>query len=85
MQVLYYDECKWVDTGEGFSFDYVDADGQVLAQVALRDGDSKLWLFQVMLPQRFQLEGHHLGGVVFSQLGAKKVAETILLNTIVTK
>jgi hypothetical protein len=85
MQVRYYDECKWVDTGEGLSYDYVDADGQILAQVALRNGDSKLWLFQVMLPERFRLEGHRVGGVVFSQLGAKKVVETILLNTIVTK
>lgn len=85
MQVLYYDECKWVDTGEGISYDYVDSEGQVLAQIALRNGDAKLWLFQVPLPERFQLEGCQLGGVVFSQAGAKKVVETILLNTIVTK
>jgi hypothetical protein len=74
-----------MDTGEGISYDYVDADGQVLAHIALRDGDAKLWLFQVQLPARFQLEGSQLGGVVFSQAGAKKVVETILLNTIVTK
>lgn len=85
MQVLYYDECKWVDSGDGFAYDYVDADGQTLAHVALRNGDSKLWLFRLMLPERFKLEGCQLGGVVFSQLGAKKVVETILLNTIVTK
>jgi hypothetical protein len=85
MQVKYHDECKWVDTGEGFSYDYVDADGNVLAQVALRDGDAKLWIFRIMVPERYQLEGCRVGGVVFGQMGAKKVAETILLNTIVTK
>lgn len=85
MQVTYYDECKWVDMGEGIAFDYVDGDGSVLAQVALRDGEAKLWTFQIKLPQRFQLEGCQVGGVVFSQIGAKRVAETILLNTIVTK
>jgi hypothetical protein len=85
MQVTYHDECKWVDTGDGLSYDYVDADGAVLAQVALRDGDAKLWLFQIMLPERYKLEGCEVGGVVFGQFGAKKVAETILLNTIVTK
>jgi hypothetical protein len=74
-----------VDAGEGIAFDYLDADGNVLAQVALRDGDAKLWTFQIALPQRFRLEGRQVGGVVFSQIGAKKVAETILLNTIVTK
>lgn len=85
MQVKYYDECKWVDTGEGFSYDYIDGDGNVLAHVALRDGDAKLWLFRIMLPGRYELEGCQVGGVVFGQLGAKKVAETILLNTIVTR
>lgn len=85
MQVRYHDECKWVDTGDGISYDYVDVDGQVLAQIALRDGDAKLWLFQLKLPERFQLENCQVGGVVFSQAGAKKVVETILLNTIVTK
>jgi hypothetical protein len=85
MQVRYYDECKWIDTGEGISFDYVDEDGHVLAQVALRDGEAKLWTFQLKLPERYRLEGCEVGGVVFSQMGAKKVAETILLNTIVTR
>ena len=85
MQVRYFDECKWVDTGDGFSYDFVDGDGHVLAHIALRDGDSKLWLFKVKLPERFRLEGCKVGGVVFSQVGARRVVETILLNTIVTK
>lgn len=85
MQVRYYDECKWVDTGDGFAFDFVDSDGQVLAHIALRESDSKLWLFQLNLPERFRLEGSNVGGVVFSQVGARKVVEAILLNTIVTK
>jgi hypothetical protein len=85
MNVRYFDECKWVDTGDGFSFEFHDAEGQALAHIALRDGEAKLWIFEVRLPPRFQLEECRLGGVVFSQTGARRVVETILLNTIVTK
>jgi hypothetical protein len=42
-------------------------------------------MFEVMLPPRYQLEECRVGGVVFSQVGARRVAETILLNTIVTR
>jgi len=85
MQVTYYDECKWVDVGEGLNFDFVNADGTALAKVALRDGNSKLWSFEVFLPQRFQINGTHPAGIVYSQAAARRVAETILLNSIVTK
>lgn len=85
MKVRYFDECKWEDTGDGLSFEFHDVDGETLARIGLRDGDAKLWMFEVMLPPRYQLEECRVGGVVFSQVGARRVAETILLNTIVTR
>jgi hypothetical protein len=85
MNVRYFDECKWVDTEDGLAFEFHDADGQSLARIALRDGEAKLWTFEVMLPPRFQLEEHEVGGVVFSQVGARRVVEAILTYTIVTK
>ncbi|HEY2586919.1 MAG TPA: hypothetical protein VGI81_14330 [Tepidisphaeraceae bacterium] len=85
MKVRYFDECKWVDTGEGLAFEFQDPDGETLARIALRDGEAKLWTFEVMLPPRHQLEECRVGGVVFSQIGARRVAETILLHTIVTR
>ena len=85
MKVRYFDECKWVDTGDGLEFEFYDADGDTLARIALRDGEAKLWTFEVSLPPRYQLEDCRLGGVVFSQVGARRVSETILLHTIVTR
>jgi hypothetical protein len=85
MKVRYFDECKWVDTGDGLAFEFVDGEGETLARIALRDGDAKLWMFEVLLPPRHQLEDCRAGGVVFSQIGARRVVDTILLNTIVTK
>ena len=85
MQVIYFDECKWADVGEGLIYHYLDSDGKTLAEIALRDADAKLWKFEVMVPEKYQLDGHNPGGLVYSQVSARRVAETILLSTIVTK
>jgi hypothetical protein len=85
MKVCYYNECKWVDTGDGLIFQFVDGDGEPLAEVALRDADAKLWKFEVILPERFQWNGSNAAGLVLSQSAAKKVCELILVNSIVSK
>ena len=85
MQVCYHDECKWEDVSHGMIYHYVDADGKTLAEVALKDGDAKLWKFEVMLPAKYRTDGRNPAAVVYSQLAAKRIAEMILLNTIVTK
>lgn len=85
MQVRYYDECKWQDVGDGLIHQFVDADGQPLAEVALKDADSKLWKWRVMLPARYRADGTTPGGIVVTDAAARKVCELVLLSTIVTR
>ncbi|MDB5291414.1 MAG: hypothetical protein JWL69_2655 [Phycisphaerales bacterium] len=83
--ITYYDECKWREIDDGLSFEFVDGAGQRLAEVSLRDHDAKLWKFEVFVPARYQLDGATPTGVVFTAAAAKKVAEMILLGTIVVR
>ena len=85
MQVRYYDECKWQDVGDGLIHQFVDADGQPLAEIALKDGDGKLWKWRVMLPSRYRAEGTTPGGIAVTDAAARKVCEIVLLSTIVTR
>lgn len=85
MQVRYYDECKWQDVGDGLIHQFVDADGQPLAEIALKDADAKLWKWQVELPTRYRLDGATPGGIVVTDTAARKVCEIVLLSTIVTR
>lgn len=85
MQVRYYNECQWLDVGEGLIFQFVDADGETLAEVALKDSDGQLWKFEVMVPDRYKLDNVNPGGIVASQASARRIAESILLATIVNR
>lgn len=85
MAVYYFDECSWVDVGYETIYQYIDAEGQTLAEVALKDSDAQLWKFEVMVPERYQLNGVKPGGVVATQTAARKICELILLSTIVTR
>ncbi|HZL37977.1 MAG TPA: hypothetical protein VFC78_21855 [Tepidisphaeraceae bacterium] len=85
MNVRYFDECKWNDVADGLIFEFVDDSGQKLAEVALRNAESKLWKFEVFVPEQYQLDGTHPAGAVYTCAAAKRVAETILLNTIVVR
>ena len=85
MQIRYFDECSWRDVGDGLIFHFVDGEGDTLAEIGLKDGDSKLWKFEVMLPERYQFNGTNPAGYVHGQVGARKVVEVILGNTIVSK
>ena len=85
MQVRYYDECRWVDIGDGLMWQFVDEEAEPLAEVALKDGEAQLWKFQVNVPERYQWNGTKPAGIVCSQAAAKKVAEMILMNTIVRR
>ena len=85
MQVWYFNECKWVDVGYETIYQFVDPDGETLAEVALKDSDAKLWKFEVMLPERYRLNGVNPGGIVATQAAARKVAELILMSTIMTR
>lgn len=85
MEVLYYDECKWQDVGDGLIYHFVDADGDCLAEIALKDPDAQLWKFEVMLPDRHRVNNVNPAGLVFAQTGARRVVEIILLNSIVTR
>jgi hypothetical protein len=83
--VTYYDECKWQDTADGLAVEYIDSAGTRLAEVSLHNLDAKLWKFEVLVPDRYRLDGAAPAGLVFSAAAAKKVAETILLSTIVVR
>ena len=85
LQVRYFDECKWVDAGEGMSFAFTHEDGSILAEAALVDFEAKLWKYEVTLPEKFQWEEKNPVGLVYTAPAAKRVAETILLNTILVR
>lgn len=84
-KVTYYDECMWREIDEGSSFEFVNDAGERLAEVALRDFNAKLWKFEVFVPERYRLDGAIPAGLVFSAATAKRVAEVILLGTIVVR
>ena len=85
MQVRYFDECQWKDVGDGLIYHFVDDAGDVLAEIALRDGDAKLWKFEINVPERYRWHSANPAGVVYTMPAARKIAELILLSTIVTK
>ena len=84
-KVRYFDECKWQDAGDGFLFQFIDGGGETLAEISLVDFDAKLWKFEVLLPEKFQVDGRNPTGNILSSAAAKRVVETILLNTIVLR
>ena len=85
MQVRYFDEFKWVDANEGLIFHFQDAAGEMVAEVALRDADLKLWKWEVNLPPRYRLGDVQPCGLVVGALPAKRVCELILCNTFITR
>jgi hypothetical protein len=85
MQVRYFNECQWADVSDGLIYQFIDADGETLAEVALKDSDGQLWKFEVMLPDRYKLDNVNPGGIVASQASARRIAELILLSTIVNR
>ena len=85
MQVRYFNECQWVDVGDGLIFQFIDHEGETLAEVALVDSDGQLWKFEVVLPDRYKVNGTNPAGIVASQTSARKIAEFILLSTIVNR
>jgi hypothetical protein len=85
MAVFYFDECSWVDVGYETIYQFLDPEGQTLAEVALKDSDAQLWKFEVMLPERYQIDQANPRGIVATQTAARKICELILLSTIVTR
>jgi len=85
MAVVYMDECRWDDVSDGMIFQFIDPDDNVLAEVALMDSQANLWKFQVNLPSRNQVDGINPAAIVATQVSARRIAETILLSTIVTR
>ena len=85
MQVRYFDEFKWVDTGEGTAFQFQDDSGESYADVAIHDPDLKLWKWEVRVPPRYQFKDVQPCGLVVGVLPAKRVCELILCNTFITK
>jgi hypothetical protein len=83
--VRYFDECKWVDVGDGMIYQFQDSDGNVLAQIALMNSDGQLWKFEVMLPERNKVNNVNPAAIVSTQASARRIAETLLLSTIVTR
>ena len=85
MQVRYYDEFKWVDTGEGTVFQFQDEAGESVADVAIHDSDLKLWKWEVHVPARYQFRDVPPCGLIVGSLPAKRVCELILCNTFITR
>jgi hypothetical protein len=85
MAVVYMSECRWEDISDGMVFQFVESDGNVLAEVALMDSESNLWKFQVNLPERNRVDGVAPAAIVATQPAARKIAEAILLATIATR
>ena len=85
MQVRYFDEFKWVDSGDGTIFQFQDDSGESAADVAIHDPDLKLWKWEVHVPPRYQFKGVQPCGLLVGVLPAKRVCELILSNTFVTR
>jgi hypothetical protein len=85
MAVHYFDECQWVDVGYETIYQFIDSEGEALAEVALKDSDAQLWKFEVMVPERYRLNSVNPGGVVATQTAARKICELILVSTIVNR
>jgi hypothetical protein len=83
--VRYFNECKWVDVGDGLIYQFQDSDAVTLAEVALKNSDSQLWKVEVMLPDRNKVNGINPAAIVATQASARRIAEYILLSTIVTR
>ena len=83
--IRYFDECKWHDPGEGFMQEFQDRAGEKLAEVTSIDLEAKLWKFETFLPEKYHLDGRNPAGVVYSVAAAKRVAELILVNTILLR
>lgn len=83
--VRYFNECKWVDVSDGMIYHFMDSDGTVLAEVALKDSDGQLWKVEVMLPDRNKVNGINPAAIVATQASARRIAEYLLLSTIVTR
>jgi hypothetical protein len=83
--VRFFNECKWTDVGDGMIFQFQDSDGGVLAQIALMNSDGQLWKFEVMLPPRYTVNNTNPAAIVATQSAARRIAETLLLSTIVTR
>jgi hypothetical protein len=83
--MLYIDECKWHETEPKLAAEFRHIKAGKLAEIALVDAETKTWRFETFLPERFQLDGKNSLGVVYSSAAAKKVAELILLNTVLTR
>ena len=85
MQVRYFDEYKWVDSGDGTIFQFVDESGESVADVAIHDLDLKLWKWEVHVPTRYQFRGVQPCGLVVGAVPAKRVCELILSSTFITR
>ena len=83
--VRYFNECKWVDVNDGMMFQFQDSDGDVLAEIALMNSDGQLWKFEVMLPGRYKVNDTNPAAIVATQSAARKIAENLLLCTVVTR
>jgi hypothetical protein len=84
--VRYFNECRWLDVGDGLMFQFTDSDGNVLSQITLMNSDGQLWKFEVMLPDRYKANGGaNPAAIVTTQSSARRIAEMILLSTIVTR
>lgn len=83
--VRYFDECRWEDPGDGLNFEFTDREGAILAKIAMVDYESKLWRFEVMVPEKYRVENRAPMGIVYSASAAKRVAELILCNTILIR
>ncbi len=83
--VRYFNECKWVDVNDGMMFQFTDSDGDVLAEIALMNSDGQLWKFEVKLPERYKVDGVNPAAIVSTQSAARRIAEMLLLSTVVTR
>lgn len=81
----FIDEFQWHTVGGGSAYEFVDDKDNKVAEVTLADFESKLWKFEVIVPEKYQVDGNNPVGIVYSAAAAKKVAETILVHTILQR
>jgi hypothetical protein len=77
-----FSDFTWRDIGDGFQFEFIDQQGQSLAEVAFEEDRGQRWSWYVTLPLSCQDGNGSPCGLAKSADAAKKICEAILLGTV---
>ena len=77
-----FSDFSWRDIGDGFQWEFADANGECLAEVSFEEERMQKWSWYVTLPLSSQDGNGSPCGLARSAAAAKSICETILLGTV---